>query len=148
MKRQYLLLSVALFLLPLLIPAQQPDIAIDTPDTRLIAAKKYAALNSLKDILGDMADAIANAQHLSEDDHKKLLEQLNASVRSGVIEEAITQALVKHFTTQELNALAEFYSSPAGKSAMKKFGPYMADILPVIQSETLRALQQPAPGTK
>jgi hypothetical protein len=30
--------------------------------------------------------------------------------------------------------LADFYGSPVGKSAMQKFGAYMADIMPVMQS--------------
>jgi hypothetical protein len=40
-------------------------------------------------------------------------------------------AMVKDFTTDELKALADFYSSPVGKSAMQKFGTYTADIIAV-----------------
>ena len=43
------------------------------------------------------------------------------------------------FTTDELKALADFYGSPVGKSAMKKFGAYMADIMPVVQAEIMKA---------
>jgi hypothetical protein len=35
--------------------------------------------------------------------------------------------------------LADFYGSPVGKSAMKKFGAYMADIMPVVQAEIMKA---------
>jgi hypothetical protein len=47
--------------------------------------------------------------------------------------------MVKHFTTEELKALADFYGSPVGKSAMQKFGAYMADLMPIIQAEMMKA---------
>jgi len=60
----------------------------------------------------------------------------------------MTDAMVKHFTTDELKALADFYGSPVGKSAMQKFGAYMADVMPAIQAEMQKAqakLNQSAP---
>ncbi len=57
----------------------------------------------------------------------------------AAIIKAIKDAMVKHFTADELKALADFYGSPVGKSAMKKFGVYMADAMPVIQAEILKA---------
>ena len=50
--------------------------------------------------------------------------------------------LVKHFTAQELNALANFYGSPVGRSIMGKLGRYMGDIQPIIQREISQALEQ------
>jgi hypothetical protein len=38
-----------------------------------------------------------------------------------------------------LKALADFYGSPVGKSAMQKFGAYMTDIMPVVQAEIMKA---------
>ena len=61
----------------------------------------------------------------------------------------MTDAMVKHFTTEELKALADFYGSPVGKSAMQKFGAYMADVMPAIQAEMQKAqakLNQSAPN--
>jgi hypothetical protein len=51
----------------------------------------------------------------------------------------MTDAMVKHFTTEELKALADFYGSPVGKSAMQKFGAYMADLMPTMQAEIMKA---------
>lgn len=48
-------------------------------------------------------------------------------------------AMVKNFTADELKALADFYGSPVGKSAMKKFGVYQADVMPNIQAEIAKA---------
>jgi uncharacterized protein len=48
--------------------------------------------------------------------------------------------MANHFTVGELNALTDFYGSPEGKSAMKKFGAYMSEIMPVIQQEMSHAV--------
>jgi hypothetical protein len=47
--------------------------------------------------------------------------------------------MVKHFTTEELKALADFLRFPVGKSAMQKFGAYMADIMPTMETEIMKA---------
>ena len=56
--------------------------------------------------------------------------------------------MAKHFTTEELNALADFYSQPVAKSAMAKMGPYTADLMPYIQSEMARIIQSQTPQQK
>lgn len=48
-------------------------------------------------------------------------------------------SLVKHFTAEELGALADFYGSEVGKSAMSKMGAYMADAMPYIQQQVMGA---------
>ena len=62
--------------------------------------------------------------------------------RIGVLERAVVSSMVRHFTVRELNALADFYGSPEGRSAMNKFGAYMADVMPVIQQEMERAMDE------
>ena len=54
------------------------------------------------------------------------------------ITKAMTDAMVKHFTSEELKALADFYGSPVGKSAKQKFGAYMSDLMPTIQAEMMK----------
>jgi hypothetical protein len=41
-----------------------------------------------------------------------------------------------------VNALADFYSSKDGASAMSKFGVSMADVMPSLQQEIQRAFQE------
>ena len=50
--------------------------------------------------------------------------------------------MVKHFTADELNAMADFYSSKHGASAMSKFGIYMADVMPILMQEIQRAVRE------
>lgn len=56
--------------------------------------------------------------------------------------------MLKTFTTDELNALADFYASKDGASAMKKFGAYMGDIMPSLMQEIQRAAQELQAGKK
>jgi len=50
----------------------------------------------------------------------------------------MTDAMVKHFTTEELKALADFYGSPIGKLAMQKFGACMADVMSALEAELMK----------
>ena len=52
------------------------------------------------------------------------------------------EGLVKNFTVGELNAMTAFYGSPDGQSASKKFGAYMAGIMPQIQQEVKKAMDE------
>ena len=45
-------------------------------------------------------------------------------------------------TVDELNAMPEFYSSTHGASAMRKFGAYMADVMPAVQEEVILGLDR------
>jgi hypothetical protein len=63
-------------------------------------------------------------------------------IRISVLERAVISNLVSHFTVREMDALTDFYESPEGRSAMKKFGAYMADVMPVIEQEIARAIDQ------
>ncbi|HUQ08876.1 MAG TPA: DUF2059 domain-containing protein, partial [Steroidobacteraceae bacterium] len=55
--------------------------------------------------------------------------------------QAMLISMVKYFTTRELDAMAKFYGSPEGKSSLEKFGPYMADVMPMIQAEMQHAME-------
>ena len=48
--------------------------------------------------------------------------------------------MAKHFTLPELIALADFFESPQGASAMSKMGLYMAEFQPVFNAELSRLL--------
>ncbi|MBF0135968.1 MAG: DUF2059 domain-containing protein [Magnetococcales bacterium] len=62
--------------------------------------------------------------------------------RLNNVEKFTRAAMVKIFTADELNALADFYGSQHGSNAMKKFGVYMAEIMPAVQEEMLRATRE------
>jgi hypothetical protein len=56
------------------------------------------------------------------------------------LEAAMKKSLVRRFSADELKALADVWSSPAGNSAMKKWGAYGADLLPVVNELSQKAM--------
>ena len=108
----------------------------DTPKNRHHEAERYLRAIPLKAWFKDMVDKEAvNLPPDQRDQFKKLTSQLDI----GAITKAMIDAMVKHLTTEELKALADFYGSPVGKSAVRKLGASMADITPTIEAETMKA---------
>jgi hypothetical protein len=117
--------------------------AADIPDThgnRLAAARSYLEVVSMKDMMRDMV--AESAKNLPENVRPSYVQYMTKAIRVEVLESTALASMAQHFTVKELKALATFYGSPEGRSAMKKFGAYMADVMPVIQQEMLRAQQQ------
>ena len=120
-----------------------PVFAADTPDTygnRLAAARRYLDVASMKDMMRDMTQE--TAKNLPENLRQPFIQYMNKSIRIEVLESTALASMAKHFTYKELDAIASFYGSPEGRSAMKKFGAYMGDVMPVLQQEMLRSQQQ------
>ena len=111
--------------------------AADTPETRRHEADRYLQATPPKAMFEDMADKMA--VNLPAADRDKFKQLLTSQLDIVALTKAMTDAMVKHFTTDELKALADFYGSPVGKSAMQKFGAYMADIMPTMEAEIMKA---------
>ena len=111
--------------------------ATDTPETRRREAERYLQANPPKALFEDMADKMAAS--LPPDQRQQFKRMMTADLDIAAVSKAMTDAMVKNFTTEELKALADFYGSPIGKSAMQKFGTYMADLMPVLQAEMIKA---------
>lgn len=121
--------------------AQAPP---DNPENRRKEAERYLRSTPPKDLFADVADKMA--VNVPPDQRQKFKESLTSSLDVDALTKAMTDAMVKHFTTEELKALADFYGSPVGRSAMKKFGAYMADVMPALQAEIMKAQAKAKPG--
>ena len=111
--------------------------ATDTPETRRREAERYLQATPPKAMFEDIADKMA--VNLPPADREKFKQMLTSQLDIQALTKTMTDAMIKHFTTEELKALADFYGSPVGKSAMRKFGAYMADLMPTIQTEIVKA---------
>src|SRR5262245_36896371 len=109
----------------------------DTSDTCRKEAERYLQVSPPKALFEDMADKIA--VNLPPDQREQFKRIMTADLDIAALSKAMTDAMVKHFTTDELKALADFYGSPVGKSAMQKFGAYMADVMPAMEAEIMKA---------
>jgi hypothetical protein len=111
--------------------------ATDTLETRRHEAERYLQATPPKALFEDIADKMA--ANLPPDQRDQFKRMMTTQLDIAALTKAMTDAMVKHFTTEELKALADFYGSAVGKSAMQKFGAYMADIMPTMQAEIMKA---------
>jgi len=111
--------------------------APDTPETRRKEAERYLQATPPKALFEDMADKMA--ANLPPDQREQFKKLMTSQLDIAALTKAMIDSMVKHFTTEELKALADFYGSPIGKSAMQKFGAYMADIMPTMEAEIMKA---------
>jgi hypothetical protein len=109
----------------------------DTPVNRTKEAERYLKATPPEEMMKDVADNMA--MNISPESRTEFKDLMTKHLDLTAITKAIKGAMVKNFTADELKALADFYSSPVGKAAMKKYGSYMADIMPTIQAEVLKA---------
>lgn len=119
----------------------------DTPETRKREAERYLQAMPPKAMFEDMADKMS--ANLPADQRSQFKQMMTSQLDINALTKGMSDAMVKHFTTEELKALADFYGSPVGKSAMSKFGAYMADLMPIMQAEIIKMqtrAQMASPG--
>jgi hypothetical protein len=112
----------------------------DTYENRLAAAQRYLDVVPMRDMLRDTVKE--SAKTLPEKSQQAYVDVMTNTIRVDTLESAVLASMIKHFTAGELDALAAFYGSKEGKAAVSKLGAYMADVMPVIQEEIVRAQQQ------
>lgn len=118
------------------IPAQ----AQDTMDTRQVAMQRYLRAVPMAKVMEDTYAEMA--KQVPPEKRTEFIAAMRKVVRVDKIEEIAKRSMLKTFTTDELNALADFYSSKDGASAMKKLGVYMGDIMPPLMQEIERAVHE------
>ena len=104
----------------------------DTAQNRDLEAKRYLAVMPPKDMMIDMVTKMSS--QLPQEHQKPFIDLMTKHLDLKKLTSIIHNLMVRHFTAEELHALAVFYGSPTGRSAMSKFGQYMADAMPQIQA--------------
>src|SRR5882762_7907018 len=133
MQKQTFTLTVLILFLSCALILSAPD----TPETRHHEAERYLQVSPPKALFEDMADKMG--ANLPSDQREQFKRVMTTQLDIAALTKAMIDSMVKNFTTDELKALADFYGSPVGKSAMQKFGAYMADIMPVMEAEIIKA---------
>jgi hypothetical protein len=110
----------------------------NTPENRRKQAMRYLEATPPKELLADMTEQMA--KNIPEAQQQMFRDAMTKYIDVDALSAAITEAMIKNFTADELGALADFYGSPLGKSAMKKFGGYMADVMPAMQMQVMQAV--------
>lgn len=112
----------------------------DTPENRSREAHRYMEATPLEPLFADMAEQAA--MNLPPDQQDAFKAMLTRNLDHEAVSKTVREAMIRHFTAEELKALADFYGSDVGRSAMQKFGVYMADVMPYVQAEMMRAMNK------
>jgi hypothetical protein len=129
------LLAVALvFWLSAGLPALALD---DTPANRAAQADYYLRIMSPRSLMNDLTEKLSAT--LPENRRADFKALLMKNLDMDAVANLMRAAIIKNFSADELKALADFYGSPVGKSAMAKMGTYMADAMPKMMAELTKA---------
>jgi hypothetical protein len=121
-------------------PGQSAKSLPDNPENRTVLAKQYLEIMKPKDMLHSVAGRVT--PRLPEKDRKPFTDIMNSPAIEKSAYRITLDGLVKHFTVGELNAMLAFYGSPDGQSAAKKYGSYVGEIMPQIQQEVKKAVEE------
>jgi hypothetical protein len=114
----------------------------DTPANREAQADNYLRVVPPQHMMSDMATKIAAT--LPENQRATFVSLMTKNLDINAVTDLMRASMVKNFSADELKALADFYGSPVGKSAMAKMGSYMADAMPrlVVELQKAQALTE------
>ncbi|MBS0214728.1 MAG: DUF2059 domain-containing protein [Proteobacteria bacterium] len=129
------MLLVAIFAFaPQILHAQdQGDFA-----ARQAAAKEYTDVVSMSRMMLEMSQEVT--KQMPPDKRDDFIHMMTKEIDLNKIQSVAQDSLAKNFTLKELNAMTAYAKSPEGASAMRKMKLYMADIMPVMQSEIRRVM--------
>lgn len=129
----------AAILLSMIILAQ-PALAQGADAAKKAAVERYLRAVPMRKMLEDTY--VEMSKQMPADKRAQFVADMRAVVKVEKIEQIAKAAMLKTFTTEELNALADFYSSKHGASAMAKFSTYMGEVMPPLMQEVQRAVQE------
>lgn len=66
------------------------------------------------------------------------------NVDRASLDAIVRNALLKHFTEEELKALAAFCTTPEGRACMAKVAPFAAEVVPACAHEAAKAYRRTA----
>jgi len=123
--------SIAKWLIvaPIVFLTVVPALALDdTPANRAEQADNYLRAVPAQSLMQDMTTKIA--AQIPEGQRPIFITMMSKNLDVNELTDLMRASMIKSFTADELKALADFYGSPVGKSAMSKMGDYMADAMP------------------
>ena len=110
----------------------------DTPEQRQQSAQRYTVTIP---VVNDWAEQLAAHFGDSPGRRAQLLDLLRP--HQEAIETAHVEALVRHLSVEEIEALTLFQASPSGRAIMRKMAAIQADLFPKL-SPLLQAVAEDA----
>lgn len=112
----------------------------DTLKARHDAALRYMEAVSISKLLDETL--VELAKQLPEDRREYIIIETKKLVNVPLLKKSMLEGLVKVYTAEEMNALADFYGSDVGKRVMAKYSMFVVEVMPIIQQEIIRSAKQ------
>ena len=116
--------------------AQSPD----TTAARRAAAQRYVTTIPSESVFDEMVTTLS--QQVPSNRREEFVTLMRKLVPVDAMQAVTIETMSRHFTVDEIDAMTRFQSSPEGKAIMGKLGAYMGELMPQVQREVLRALEQ------
>jgi len=112
----------------------------DTPALREAATRRYLSVVPVQKMIDEMISGVKKTIPVEQQSEFDAF--IRKTLRADFIERISVNGMVKTFTVREIDAMTAFYGTPEGRSIQNKMGTYMAEVMPEIQQEMVRALQE------
>jgi branched-chain amino acid transport system substrate-binding protein len=116
------------------------SIAYAQDASRQAAAERYIRAVPMSMMLEDAISELS--KQVPPEKRAQFISDMRATAKTSALEQIAKVAMVKIFSTDELNALADFYATEHGASTLRKFGAYMGEIMPPVMQEIQRIVQE------
>ena len=121
--------------------APNPTVLPDTQENRRAAAQRYVDVTAPMERMHELLHH-SIATSVPEARRAEVYQWLRNQIRFEVLIQAMTDALVKHLTAGEIDALARFYATPDGQAIMKKHTAWNLDVMEAFRAELVRINQE------
>ena len=138
--RVFYLMAILLAVLASACTSQPAKPLPDTPENRTAEAKRYLEAMPPKEMLHVVAERVG--PRFPENERPLFMQVMASPAMEKAAYRITLEALVKDFTVGELQAMADFFGSPEGHSAYKKFGAYTSKTIPQIQQEVKKSMAE------
>src|SRR5262249_51005230 len=114
--------------------AQSADSSAD----RKAAALRYLKVSRTQSLMNDMIEIIS--KQVPEDRREECIALMRRLIDNERLESQVVDALARHYTLAELQAMEKFYGSPEGRSIQTKLTGYLTEVMAIFQTEVMRIL--------
>ena len=104
------------------------------------AADRYLRAVPMKKMMEDTYAEMA--KQMPADKRTQFIADMRTIIKVEKLEAIVRDAILKTFTADEMNVMADFFASKNGASAMAKYGAYMGQVMPPIMQEVQRGVQE------
>ena len=116
-----------------------PVLAQDDVGAKLAAAERYVRAVEMQTLVENMLTVMAHK--LPPEKRDTFLKRFKQEVSRSRMEAIMVNAMVQVYEADELNAAADFYSSPQGQAILQKSSRFMAAAMPAMEAEMDKILQ-------